>query len=116
MQHSEILSDNHESKLAILVIGKNRKYNLCTAACLGLQELCFLALEMKVMLLVPQNMVIQKLQNHQNTCLILMFTLEVLTYSKKESSSSENCNSSSDISACSLSVKILGTPTKLRDG
>jgi hypothetical protein len=40
-----------------------------------------------------------------------MLILEVLIYSKKQiSSSTENCDSIGKISACSLSVKILGTP------
>lgn len=40
-----------------------------------------------------------------------MLILEVLIYSKKQiSSSTENCDSIGVISACSLSVKILGTP------
>lgn len=42
-----------------------------------------------------------------------MLILEVLMYSNKaESSSSENSNSREDISAFSLSVKILGTPAR----
>ena len=40
-----------------------------------------------------------------------MLILEVLIYSKKQRSSPcENCNSKGVISACSLSVKIRGTP------